>query len=149
RPLPPGHILRLAETEEDRRAVHHVVEDAFLEWSMRDKEPFADWIASVVDRPGFEPWNLRMVVDPAGEVVGGVHVVLSEETGFVSKLAVRRDRRGQGLARALLVDAFRAARDHGATRSELSTDSRTGALGLYLGIGMTVDGAWVNLGIAL
>lgn len=149
RPLPPGHALRLAETEEDRRAVHHVVEDAFLEWSSRDKEPFADWIAGVVDRPGFEPWNLRMVVDPSGEVVGGVHVVLSEETGFVSKLAVRRDRRGQGLARALLVDAFRAARDHGATRSELSTDSRTGALGLYLGVGMTVDGTWVNLGIGL
>lgn len=149
RPLPPGHSLRLAETEEDRRAVHHVVEDAFLEWSARDKEPFADWIAGVVDRPGFEPWNLRMVVDPTGEVVGGVHVVLSEETGFVSKLAVRRDRRRQGLAQALLVDAFRAARDHGATRSELSTDSRTGALGLYLGVGMTVDGTWVNLGIGL
>lgn len=149
RPLPPGHTLRLAETEEDRRALHHVVEDAFLEWSARDKEPFADWIAGVVDRPGFEPWNLRMVVDPSGEVVGGVHVVLSEETGFVSKLAVRRDRRRQGLAQALLVDAFRAARDHGATRSELSTDSRTGALGLYLGIGMTVDGTWVNLGIGL
>lgn len=149
RPLPPGHTLRLAESDEDRRAVHHVVEDAFLEWSTRDKQPFADWIAGVVDRPGFEPWNLRMVVDPSGEVVGGVHVVLSEETGFVSKLAVRRDRRGQGLARALLVDAFRAARDHGATRSELSTDSRTGALGLYLGVGMTVDGTWVNLGIGL
>lgn len=149
RPLPPGHTLRLAETEEDRRTLHHLVEDAFLEWSARDKEPFADWIAGVVDRPGFEPWNLRMVVDPSGEVVGGVHVVLSEETGFVSKLAVRRDRRRQGLAQALLVDAFRAARDHGATRSELSTDSRTGALGLYLGIGMTVDGTWVNLGIGL
>lgn len=149
RPLPPGHALRLAESEDERRAVHHVVEDAFLEWSTRDKEPFTDWIAGVVDRPGFEPWNLRMVVDPEGVVVGGVHVVLSEDTGFVSKLAVRRDRRGQGLARALLVDAFRAARAHGATRSELSTDSRTGALGLYLGIGMEVSDTWVNLGIRL
>lgn len=149
RPLPPGHVLRLAETDVDRRAVHHVVEDAFLEWSTRDKEPYDDWIAGVVDRPGFAPWNLRMVVDPSGEVVGGVHVVLSEETGFVSKLAVRRDRRGQGLARALLVDAFRAAREHGALRSELSTDSRTGALGLYLGIGMEVSDTWLNLGIGL
>ena len=47
------------------------------------------------------------------------------------------------------MDGFRAAREHGATRSELSTDSRTGALNLYLGLGMEVTSHWVNLGIEL
>jgi GNAT superfamily N-acetyltransferase len=149
RPLPDGHTIRVAESEADRRGAHDVIEDAFLEWSVRDKQPYDDWVAQVVDRPGFEPWNLRIVVDRAGDVVGGLHVVLAGDTGFVSKVAVRRDRRGQGLARALLADAFRVARAHGATVSELSTDSRTGALDLYLGLGMEITDTWVNLGIRL
>lgn len=149
RPLPDGHAIRAAETEADRRAAHDVIEDAFLEWSVRDKQPFDDWSAQVIGRPGFEGWNLRIVVDPAGEVVGGLHVLLYGDTGFVAKVAVRRDRRGRGLARALLADGFRAAREHGATRSELSTDSRTGALDLYLGLGMEISETWVNLGISL
>jgi GNAT superfamily N-acetyltransferase len=149
RPLPEGHTIRVAESEADRRAAHEVIEDAFLEWSVRDKQPYDDWLAQVVGRPGFAPWNLRIAVDDAGEVVGGLHVVLAGDTGFVSKVAVRRDRRGQGLARALLADAFRVTREHGATISELSTDSRTGALDLYLGLGMEITDTWVNLGIAL
>lgn len=149
KPLPAGYTIRVAESDADRRAAHDVIEDAFLEWSVRDKQPYPDWAAQVVGRPGFEPWNLRIAVDPTGEVVGGLHVVLAGDTGFVSKVAVRREQRGRGLARALLTDGFRTAGEHGATRSELSTDSRTGALDLYLGIGMEISDNWVNLGIAL
>lgn len=149
RPLPVGYRIRVAETEADRRGAWDVIEDAFLEWSDREKDSFADWSAEVVGRPGFEPWNLRVVVAPDGEVVGGVFVVLSDGTGYVAKVAVRKDQRGRGLARALLADAFRVAREHGATRSELATDSRTGALDLYLGLGMEIDDNWVNLGLEL
>jgi mycothiol synthase len=146
-PLPAGHAIRIADSEEDRRAAHDVIEDSFLEWSVRDKPPYADWIAGIVDRPGFEPWNLRVVVDPSDTVVGGLHIVLASDSGYVSKVAVRVDQRGRGLAKALLMDGFREARRHGATRSELSTDSRTGALDLYLGIGMEISDHWVNMGI--
>lgn len=149
RPLPEDHLLRVAASEELRRGAWNVIEDAFLEWSDRRKATFEDWSAEVTGRPGFEPWNLRVVVDPGGEVVGGVFVLLNEGTGYVAKLAVRKDRRGRGLARALLADAFGAAREHGAVRSELSTDSRTGALDLYLGLGMRVEEDWVNLGVLL
>jgi hypothetical protein len=45
----------------------------------------------------------------------------------------------------MLADAFAAARDHGATRSELSTDSRTGALDLYRRVGMEVTQTWTHL----
>jgi mycothiol synthase len=149
RRLPDGYVIRVAQSEDDRRAAYDVIEDAFLEWSVRDRQPYGDWIAHVVGRPGFEPWNLRIVVDPAGAVVAGLHVVVAGDTGYVPKIAVRRDSRGQGLAAALLADGFREAREHGATRSELSTDSRTGALDLYLGLGMEVSDDWVNLGIGL
>ena len=51
---------------------------------------------------------------------------------------VRRDARGRGLGRVLLVAAFAEARSRGATISRLNTDSRTGALGLYEHVGMVV-----------
>ena len=46
------------------------------------------------------------------------------------------------------MDAFGLAREHGATVSELSTDSRTGALGLYEKVGMRPTATWVNRAVA-
>ncbi|MBS2940357.1 GNAT family N-acetyltransferase [Nocardioides sp. J2M5] len=150
RPLPPGYAVRAAEPDE-RRAAHDVLEDAFLEWSERDRESFEDFEAVTSGRPGFEPWNLRVVLDPDGVVVGVAVVLVSDDgrTGYVDRLAVRRDLRGRGLAQALLVDAFARAREHGTTTSELSTDSRTGALGLYRRVGMEEVSTWVNRAVNL
>jgi mycothiol synthase len=146
RDLPPGYAIREA-TPADHEACWTVIEDAFLEWSERDRTPLDDWLATVVGRPGFEPWNLRVATDPAGTVVGATQVFLSSDQGYVNKIATRRDQRGRGIAQAMLVDAFAAARDHGATGSGLDTDSRTGALGLYEAVGMVVSSTWVNRAI--
>jgi GNAT superfamily N-acetyltransferase len=145
RELPEGYVVRAARAEETR-AAHDVLEDAFLEWSVREREDFADFEAATTGRPGFEPWNLRVALDGAGNVVGVSVVLLSDDgrTGYVDRLAVRRDQRHRGLAQALLVDSFAQARAHGATTSELSTDSRTGALGLYERVGMIQRSVWVN-----
>jgi mycothiol synthase len=148
-PLPAGHAIRSAVTEADQRAAHEVIEDAFLEWSERERQTFEDFAARTMLRPGFQPWNLRIVSDAEGAVVGACHVQLAERCGYVNAIAVRKDRRGLGLARSMLVDAFRLARDHGATRSELATDSRTGALGLYEKVGMVVTSDWVHRAINL
>jgi mycothiol synthase len=148
RDLPEGHALREA-TPADHEACWTLVEDAFLEWSRRERMPLDDWLATVVGRPGFAPWNLRVVTDTAGEVVGVTQVFLAGDEGYVNKVATRRDRRGRGIARAMLVDAFAVAREHGATGSGLDTDSRTGALGLYEKVGMQVHATWVNRAIDL
>jgi mycothiol synthase len=148
-PLPPGYAVRTAGTEAEQRAAYHVIEDAFLEWSERERQSFEDFAATTMQRPGFEPWHLRLVVDPAGDAVGACHLQLAGDVGYVSSLAVRRDRRGLGLARSLLADAFTNARDHGATTSELATDSRTGALGLYERVGMVVTSTWVHRAVTL
>ncbi|HEX6150082.1 GNAT family N-acetyltransferase [Nocardioides sp.] len=154
RPLPDGYAVREADPSE-YPAVHTVVEDAFLEWSVRDRETFDDFRAVVMGRPGFEPWMVRVVTDPAGEVVGvaieSIYVPDDDRPAeaFVSRLAVRRDQRNRGLAQALMVDAFRVARDHGAVTCGLSTDSRTGALGLYEKVGMKVTSTWVNRAISV
>ena len=144
-PLPPGHSIRSADSEADRRAAWTLLEDAFLEWSTRPRQSYEDFAAQVWLRPGFQPWQLRIVVDGAGDAVAAAFLVMAADCGYVERIATRRDRRNQGLARALLADVFRESRAHGATRSELSTDSRTGALGLYEKIGMEVTSTWVNL----
>lgn len=150
RALPEGYGVRTAGPE-DLRPAHDVLEDAFLEWSVRDREPFEDFTAATSGRPGFEPWNLRVAVDPDGAVVGVSLVLVSDDgaTGFVQRLAVRRDQRNRGIAQALLVDSFARAREHGTRTSELSTDSRTGALPMYERVGMVVDHVWVNRAMAL
>ena len=153
RPLPEGYAVREG-TSDDLPTVHEVIEDAFLEWSVRERESFADFRAGLLERPGFEPWNLRVVTDAGGDVVAAAVVLLGEGEGtgpiaYVDRLATRRDQRRRGLAQALLADAFAAGRAHGAVVSELSTDSRTGALGLYEKVGMVVTSTWVNRAVRL
>lgn len=144
RDLPAGHAVGQARAE-DLVALHDVLEDAFLEWSERERETFEAFTAMVLQRPGYQPWNARVVTDTAGEVVAAAIVFLSENgTAYISRLGTRKDQRNRGLAQALLVDSFAAGRAHGATTSELSTDSRTGALGLYEKVGMVTTGVWVN-----
>jgi mycothiol synthase len=150
RDLPEGYATRTAGPD-DLRAAHDVLEDAFLEWSVREREPYEDFAAATSGRPGFEPWNLRVAVDGDGQVVGVSLVLVSDDgaTGYVDRLAVRADQRRRGIAQALLVDSFAQARAHGTTTSELSTDSRTGALGLYQRVGMLTESVWVNRAIDL
>ncbi|QCW52235.1 GNAT family N-acetyltransferase [Nocardioides dongxiaopingii] len=145
RPLPAGYTLRPA-ADADREACWTLLEDAFLEWSDRERRTFEEFGSTTWGRPGFEPWNLRVVAQegPGGEVVGATFTTITDGDGYVHKLAVRPDRRGLGLATALLADAFAAAREHGAAASRLSTDTRAGARGLYEKVGMVVESTWVN-----
>ena len=145
-PLPAGHVLRDARPDE-HELVYEVIEDAFGEW--RDRGALEDFAALVWDRPGHQPWNLRLCIDAHGAPVGATHVYLSGDAGYVARIAVRKDRRGRGLAGAMLADAFALARSHGAVRCYLSTDSRTGALGLYEKVGMVVSSTWVNRALGL
>jgi mycothiol synthase len=147
RPLPEGYAIREA-TPDDHEAVWTTTEDAFLEWSDRARQSFEDWQAAVPGRPGFQPWNIRVATDPTGAVVATSNIHVSGEGdrlgGYIDRLATNREHRHLGLAQALLVDSFEVARQHGAVRSELSTDSRTGALTLYEKVGMSVTSVWVN-----
>jgi len=147
--LPPGISIGPYQRGQDERAAFQTVEDAFGEWPDRDPSDFDDWAAMVLQRPGFEPWQLQLAVDEKGDVVGVCNVVVSGGSAFVSQLAVRRDQRGRGLGRALLVRAFAEGRQRGTRRAELSTDSRTGALGLYLHVGMRVTHTFVHLAKSL
>lgn len=152
--LPEGYVLRSADGTDDLRGAWTVLEDAFLEWSARDRQSFEDFLAATRDRPGAASWNVLLTIDPEDTVVGASHVTVSTgpdgaATAHVQRLAVRKDRRGSGLGRALLAESIAQARRHGASRCQLSTDSRTGALDLYLHVGMNVTQTWVNRAVAL
>ena len=144
---PDGVVVRPYQPGEEHLAFQ-VVEDAFNEWPERPPSTFEDWAAPVLKRPGFEPWHL-LVAAHGDELVGVCNVVVSGNSVWVNQLAVRRDQRGRGLGRVLLVAAFQEGRARGAGTAELSTDSRTGALGLYEHVGMSVTDTFLHLALDL
>lgn len=134
---------RLRDFDEDRDAdvLFQTMEDAFAEWPDRPPSTIEDWRSSILGRSTFEPWQLLTVVHVSGdgeEIVGGAKVSVYDDESWIDQIAVRRDHRGHGLGRALLVAAFAAGREHGGRVARLNTDSRTGALGLYEHVGMSV-----------
>jgi len=148
RPLPDGFTVRDA-TEADYAAAWTLLEDAFLEWSVRDRVSLDEFGTRIWERPGYAPWNLRLLENADDELVGATHIHLAGVAGYVAKIGVRPDHRGRGLAGPMLVDAFRLAREHGATRCYLSTDTRAGARALYEKVGMVVASTWVNRAVDL
>ena len=136
RELPAGYAIRpFALT--DAEAVYIVVRDAFGEWESSPQPSFADWRAHILDRPHVDPSAFR-VATYQDEVVGAAVVFDSADEAWVAQLAVARPHRGRGVAQQLLAEAYAAARARGIPHAGLSTDTRTGALDLYLRLGMRV-----------
>jgi mycothiol synthase len=143
--LPAGYVLRRFVPGRDEQAAYRVIEDAFAEWPDRTGTTYEDWAAGAIGRERFRPDDLALV-EHGGAVVAACLVLrYGGEGAWVHQLAVERGHRGRGLARALLFDAFRAAWRHGDRSSGLSTDSRTGALGLYEHVGMRVERSYTHL----
>jgi mycothiol synthase len=135
--LPPGYAIRECVRDRDERAVYRVVDDAFGEWPDAEKDTFEDWAAETFERPGFLPEHIATVVN-GEEIVGVATLIQDDDAIWVAQLAVAREHRGRGLARALLVHSFGVGWHAGLRHCGLSTDSRTGARGLYEHVGMRV-----------
>jgi GNAT superfamily N-acetyltransferase len=135
--LPVGYAIRSMIPGRDERAAFDVIERAFSEFPERPPRPFDDWAAMELGRPGFAPDLLALAVR-GDDVAGAALVAFDEGEGYVSQLAVAREHRGRGLARALLQHAFGVTWRRGGRVGGLATDSRTGARGLYEHVGMRV-----------
>lgn len=135
-PLPPDVRLRDARADE-APAVFALIDAAFSEWPGREAGRYDDWRASAFGRAGWEGWMAPVAVDATERLVGAAILRRFPGEGWVQELAVAADRRREGIARGLLAGA--AARFAGVEPAlGLSTDSRTGALDLYLRLGMHV-----------
>ena len=148
--VPDGVTIRAASTDDaERRAAWQVIEDSFAHWPGRTAGTYDDWAAAITGRAGFEPWQLAVAVE-GDEVVGTeVLLVYPDAGGWVQQIAVRADHRGRGIGAALLDHAFGTFAARGETVVGLNTDSRTGALGLYEKVGMTVVRSYTNWALDL
>ncbi|WP_030669869.1 GNAT family N-acetyltransferase [Streptomyces cellulosae] len=137
-PEPPAGITVRPFLPGDEHDAHQLVEDAFDEWQQR-RTSFQEWARHTVERPTFAPAMSAVAFD-GGQLVG---VVLSLDLpeageGYIEQVAVHRDHRNRGIARLLMRHAFRAFHRQGRRTCTLATHSDTGALSLYLRVGMTV-----------
>ncbi len=140
--LPQGVAVRPMQRPQEDHAVHEVIQTAFGEWPDRNEPtPFEDWRVAHLERD-----DVEVLVALVDDVVVGAAVCLDEGEGegWVEQLAVDRGHRGQGLARALLQQAFHDFAVRGCTTAGLSTDSRTGAKALYEHVGMVVTSTWTR-----
>jgi ribosomal protein S18 acetylase RimI-like enzyme len=137
-PEPPAGITVRSFRAGDGRDVHQLVEDAFDEWQQR-RMGYQEWARHTVGRPAFAP-AMSALAFADGQLVGAVLSLDLPDTdeGYIEQVAVRRDHRNRGIARLLLLDAFRACHRHGRRTCTLGTHSDTGALNLYLRVGMAV-----------
>ncbi|GGW94174.1 GNAT family N-acetyltransferase [Streptomyces noursei] len=134
---PPGVTIRPFRAG-DERAAHRLVEDAFAAWRPR-RMRYEEWARHTVDRPTFAP-AMSPLAFADGQLVGAVMSLDLPDTGegLLEQVAVHRDHRNRGVARLLLRHAFRAFHRQGRRTCTLWTHSDTGALTLYLRVGMTV-----------
>ena len=142
-PLRRGVVIRPFDPGSEEEQVYRVVEDAFNEWPTREPSTFAEWQSGVTGRSDFDP-TLLFVAAVNDEVTGVSFGIEYEDEGWVQQLAVRRDHRNQGIAKALLRTTFDEFRRRGSPAVGVSTDSRTGALDLYLDVGMVVRASYTH-----
>jgi GNAT superfamily N-acetyltransferase len=135
--LPADITIRTARPDEDH-AVYTVVETAFGVWADRPPRSYEQWRAASVDRANFDR-SLLLIAARDDAPVGVCFGLPYPDEGWADQIAVVADIRGRGLARAMLAELFREFRARGVTWRGLNTDSRTGALGLYLELGMVVE----------
>lgn len=135
--LPAGITVRPFR-EGDGPAAHVLIEDAFDDWQPRRKE-YEEWARLSIERSSFAP-ALSPLAFAGDELIGAALCldVPGSAEGHVDKLAVRRDHRGKGIARALLRHASRDFYRQGQPNLRLWTHSDTGARAMYERLGMTV-----------
>jgi ribosomal protein S18 acetylase RimI-like enzyme len=141
--------------EADLRAVHDVLEGAFVDHFNSNEETFEEFLFRLREDPGhtWDHWWLAELTEdqdegsggagdgepqPVGALVGTV----SESSGgpdgsYVSYLGVLEAARGRGVAKGLLrtIIADAAARGRDRVGLEVDADSPTGAAGLYTSMG--------------
>jgi GNAT superfamily N-acetyltransferase len=143
---PEGVELRASRPEDHDEALA-MFERAFSEWEDRLANAPETWRARVTEREGFRGDDLMLAVAD-DRIVGGAFLIDAEEI-WVDKIAVAKEFRHRGIARALLQVAFRRSYDLGYRWTRLSTDSDTGALTVYERVGMRVERSFTHLALEL
>jgi ribosomal protein S18 acetylase RimI-like enzyme len=134
-PQPNAPIELFAE--DDARAFHAALEEAFADHWEPHPESFESWWERQIGRSNHDP-SLWFVIRDGDEIAAICRNEERESCGYVGALGVRRDWRGRGYGRALLLHTFREFRRRGQPRVTLGVDAAnpTGATRLYESVGM-------------
>ncbi|MDK0518235.1 GNAT family N-acetyltransferase [Streptomyces sp. ML-6] len=132
--------------------------DAFRDHWGSQPVTAADWASGdrlEAFRPDLSLLAIASAPGGAERVVGFVFVDVAPDEwplrsgpfGYITAVGVRREARGQGLARTMLAHVLRALRADGLDHAvlDVDADSPTGALGLYQSLGFTVTDRAVSL----
>jgi ribosomal protein S18 acetylase RimI-like enzyme len=140
---PDGITVRTANLDDDARAIHATVTDAFSDHYGFVPQPYEEWIhfRTRFFEPEPDLWFLAM----DGDEIAATSLCSSKrpaepDLGWVSTLGVRRQWRRRGLGLALLQHSFRVLAERGVPRAGLGVDAQslTGATALYEKAGMRV-----------
>jgi mycothiol synthase len=127
--------------EEDAPAFHAAIEEAFEDHWEHHYEPFERWWLRHRSRPGYDP-SLWFLIKDKDEIAAAVsNDPNRRQGGYVGALGVRRQWRGRGYGRALLLHSLREFKLRGLSQATLGVDSanQTGATRLYESVGMHVE----------
>jgi mycothiol synthase len=127
--------------EDDARAFHDALDEAFQDHWEHQGQGFDEWWERHRASPTYDP-TLWFLIRDGDEIAATARNEGNRNGGgYVGALGVRRPYRGKGYAKALLVHTFREFWDRGMPRVTLGVDaeSPTGATHLYERVGMHVE----------
>ena len=142
---PKGLRAGAFDPEQDARAFHAAVEEAFADHWDHAPRDFAAWSRTTLESDRFDP-SLVCVVRAGEEIAAGTRSTADTYGGgWVHTVFTRRPWRRQGVGEALLMDAFGRFWERGERRVGLGVDaeSDTGAFRLYERAGMAPALGWV------
>jgi mycothiol synthase len=140
---PDGIAIRASVAEADDRDLYRIFDEAFMDHFGYVHYAFEDWQQEFRSGAEYDP-TLVFIAHEGAEPVGANFTLIDEGLGWVAELGVRRDWRGRGVGRALLLRSFAelARRDVEVVRLGVDTANATGATRLYERAGMSARREW-------
>jgi mycothiol synthase len=140
-PPPPVDLPVEAVREDDVRAFHAALDEAFQDHWEHHSTPFDEWWGRHSSNPNLDLSVWFLIRD--GDEIAAVTRNEGNRNGggYIGAIGVRRPWRGKGYAKALLLHSFRAFHERGMPRVTLGVDAEnpTGATHLYERVGMHVE----------
>jgi GNAT superfamily N-acetyltransferase len=140
-PPPPVDLPVETVREDDVRAFHAALDEAFEDHWEHHSTPFDEWWLRHSSNPNLDLSIWFMIRD--GDEIAAVTRNEGNRNGggYIGAIGVRRPWRGKGYAKALLLHSFRAFFERGMPRVTLGVDAEnpTGATHLYERVGMHVE----------
>lgn len=100
-------------------------------------------VAEAIERDAHDATAVHVVAIAEGDVVGTLRLQKLPEHSKFGRVAVRRERRGQGIARAMMLHALHLARGAGETRFALT--AQLDKVGLYEKLGFVAYGDEIEI----